>query len=642
MMKLNSITNRIKSTPKKLIALIAVLLVLAVPAFVLAGWGPDRPTFDYNVPCDNGQNANSRCGSLTGPVFNSFIHTPSYGDERNFTTIADVVPGQSPTEGDFKETSNAQPGKEYWVRTLVHNDANQSTNDAAHNFIGVAHNTRVRLQIPTEAGNGVEVMTHVTADNAAPNHVWDTASLANQTQKFDVSYVPGSAAIYNGVHQGGMALSDEIVSANGTKIGFENMNGDVPGCFDFSAYVYVKVKVAAPQVRLEKQVRLKGQGPDDWKESIKAKKGQRVQYVLDFLNNGNGTAHDLVIRDKLPSNVQLVPGSVEWVDTNRPDGTPIPDASVFSDNGLLVGNYGVHGGGFIYFDAIVKNDVKECEAKNVAFIRGSDTPEQEDEATVVIEDCVPPQPVVKCDLMTATSIGDNKYRFDTTYTATNGAKLKTATYTFGDNSAPLVTDKTTVEHTYAKPGTYVSKVTLTFQVGDQTKEVTSPECMKTITINPPTVVVKCDQLTAESLGDRQFRFTVRHSSQNATYKSATFNFGDNSAPVTGSATTVNHTYAQDGDYQVRASVTFTVNGQDQTVTSDACAMTVRAQTPKNNCPIPGKEHLPMNSPECKNVPVTTVLPNTGAGDILGIFAATTVAGVIAYHLRLLASRRFGA
>lgn len=38
-------------------------------------------------------------------------------------------------------------------------------------------------------------------------------------------------------------------------------------------------------------------------------------------------------------------------------------------------------------------------------------------------------------------------------------------------------------------------------------------------------------------------------------------------------------------------------------------------------------------------PTAKVLPNTGAGDVLGIFAATTIAGTVAYRLRLRAARR---
>ena len=42
---------------------------------------PNRVPFDYNKACDPTDNdPYDRCGSLDGPVFNSFINTPSRGD----------------------------------------------------------------------------------------------------------------------------------------------------------------------------------------------------------------------------------------------------------------------------------------------------------------------------------------------------------------------------------------------------------------------------------------------------------------------------------------------------------------------------------------------------------------------------------
>src|SRR5690349_12346600 len=126
MMKFTRIRKIFSNLSKKTslgLVVVGTVAVLAIPASVLAGFGPNRPTFDYNKfdpskSCTDPSQANGRCGSMDGPVFNSFINTPSYGDERNFTRIAEVVPGQSPTAADFRETSTAVAGKSYWVRTL--------------------------------------------------------------------------------------------------------------------------------------------------------------------------------------------------------------------------------------------------------------------------------------------------------------------------------------------------------------------------------------------------------------------------------------------------------------------------------------------------------------------------------------------
>jgi uncharacterized repeat protein (TIGR01451 family) len=134
----------------------------------------------------------------------------------------------------------------------------------------------------------------------------------------------------------------------------------------------------------------------------------------------------------------------------------------------------------------------------------------------------------------------------------------------------------------------------------------------------------CD-LLAVSQGDNRsvkitdFKTTAKNG---ATFKHAVVDWGDSSTKLTsnnliGQA----HTYGQDGTYTITATAYFTVNGQEKSATSQACAKTV---TFKNNVPV---------------TPTTpTTLPNTGAGDIAGIFAAVSVAGTVAHKLFL--GRRF--
>jgi hypothetical protein len=46
--------------------------------------------------------------------------------------------------------------------------------------------------------------------------------------------------------------------------------------------------------------------------------------------------------------------------------------------------------------------------------------------------------------------------------------------------------------------------------------------------------------------------------------------------------------------------------------------------------------LPPNSPECKPpvLGTSTELPNTGAGDVIGFFSATTIAGALIHRFML--------
>ncbi len=570
-MKLTNLFKKL-STKTKVVTFVATALVaIAVPSVVIAGFGPgNRPTYDYTKACNpNDNDPYDRCGSMDGPVFNSFINTPTYGDERNFNRMAEVVAGQKPTDADYGETKVATPGKEYWVRTLVHNNANQETNDAEDNFKGVAKNTRVKVDIAEGVANGVDVMSTVTADNAKPGEVWDTSTLQNENQKFSVQFVPGSARLFNSVYteqSAGKTLPDEIVNgAQGTKIGHRDMDGNLPGCFEFEAYVYVKVKVNAPEINLEKEVRMKGEGVNDWRETVEAMRDDTVQYRIKFQNTGTATASDLALRDRLPSNLELVPGSVDWVDENKPEpGFKVSDTALFSQGGLLLGNYGAGGGGYIYFDAKVKDTVDECEALNVALIRGNGIPEQEDNAKVVIKDCVPPvvTPVYSCDALRVQKVSKFEYRFTTESTARSGAEFESYTYDFGDNTEPLTTDSQEPQtHTYTTVGEYATKVTANFTVDGARVSDSGAECMATITI-PQTPTENC--------------------------------------PIPGK----------------------------EHLPKDS----PKCKEPGDKCPLPGKGHLPKDSDECAE------LPDTGMGSVAGIFAATTAAGTVA-HAAIVRRRR---
>jgi uncharacterized repeat protein (TIGR01451 family) len=527
-MRLQSIISRIKRAPRKTALAAALFIGVALPVTVFAAWGPDRPTYDWNEPAD-------RKGSLNGPVFNSFINTPSYGDERNFVTVSDAGTGQ------WRDSVNATPGEEVEVRVYVHNDANQNTNASG---LGVAKNTRVRVYIPEGTANGFDVAGYVSADNATPARVYDTGLIKNDAQAFALNYVPGSAKIYNNsAWTNGTPLPDAVVSEQGTQIGYDQLNGDLPGCFEYRAVITVKMKVTAPALHLEKKVATPGSS--EWRDRLTAKAGDTVSWLIDYKNTGTSLMENINIRDQLPAGTQVVPGSVMMFDSNFPNGQQLSDTGLFSDGGVNVGNYAPNGGGFIRFRTVVTQEVVDCKARNIAYGSANNVPNQEDDAEVVIENC---EPVV--------------------------------------------------------------------------------------------AVVSCDALNAQALGNRTFRYTVEYTAQNAVLKTISYDFGDDSEAFVTDKTTADHTYAADGEYTTRATLTFDVDGEERTVSGDNCMTTISAKTPKEYCPIPGKEHLPKDSPECKETPVTpvtpvdtpTTLPNTGAGDVAVIFAAVTAGATMATEL----------
>lgn len=173
-------------------------------------------------------------------VFNSITDSePIGGDERNF------VAARENTENPTAETNHwnanditVEDGKEYVIRAYVHNN-NPLSSDA------VATNTKVAFSIPSTSAKQVTVNGFIKADNAEPDEYWVSVRL-NAEQDFHLEYVYDSALLENnGIGKGGMKLSDEIVTEatkGGVLIGYDALDGNIPGCYEYASYVTIRVK----------------------------------------------------------------------------------------------------------------------------------------------------------------------------------------------------------------------------------------------------------------------------------------------------------------------------------------------------------------------------------------------------------------
>ena len=131
---------------------------------------------------------------------------------------------------------------------------------------------------------------------------------------------------------------------------------------------------------------------------------------------------------------------------------------------------------------------------------------------------------------------------------------------------------------------------------------------------------RCDLLNITRGANRtvtisEFKTTATNG---ATFKDVTINWGDKETSLFTNPVGKNHQYKNDGTYTIVATARFTVDGQDKTATSSACTEQVTF-SPKPTTPTPSK------------------LPNTGAGEVVSLFGATTALGAVAHSLR----RRFG-
>jgi len=407
-----------------MLSLVVVAVLAMVPAMVFA-FGPDRPTFDYNKAPVNGSTCTSAdeaahdiCGSLTGPVFDSFVNTPGYGDEESFVTIAQAPDGNTNPVGDnFSHTLTAVPGQSYWLRIYVHNNANQGKNCSADHLDangdctqldagspGIATNTHVQLAFNQGQANGQDLKAYISADNA--DKVWDEATLTNDANQFSLAYVPGSAvALTNGQNTTLQPLNDDIAGPNGVKLG-EDFNGNVnnsgnyPGCFNFVSRIYVKVIAKAPALKVTKQAFVSGTQNEVDGKSVAP--GTHVTWKVHFSNLGSDVANNVTLRDTLPQDDTFVPGTLKWYDASQ-NGVVQNSGNediFFNKGGINFGNYaaltdaektaGDDSADFTY-QTVVGDAPNVCQITNTVFVRTTGTPETSATSTVNVSNasCTP-------------------------------------------------------------------------------------------------------------------------------------------------------------------------------------------------------------------------------------------------------------
>lgn len=334
--------NTISRMPKRAIFSLATLGTLIGVTGVVSAWFPDRPTYTIENPAPH-------------VTFNSITNNPNEGDERAFFEVKDAAHTQT---GGFAHTiNNLHDGQELLLRVYVHNNAADNLNDPNFTGSGVARNTKVRVHLPTATASALKANAYITADNAQPQEVADTIDLSDDGP-FKLEYVLGSARQYTNAVPSGIVLSDNIVTT-GAPIGYNQADGNVPGCFQYDSIVTLKVKVKAPAYSVSKSVRFEGQTSADWKESIKAKPGQNVEWRVEFKNNGGTMLEDVKVVDSVPAGLTVVPGSIKLFNSNNPSGVAVTDAAIQANGRQInvnLGNYNPGSNAFVTFKTKVAEE----------------------------------------------------------------------------------------------------------------------------------------------------------------------------------------------------------------------------------------------------------------------------------------------
>lgn len=204
--------------------------VVAIPATTFAGFYPlDRQTYTCGATRSDGT---TPCEGADHVVFNSFTNNPVVGDERPF--LAGSINGANVTD-----TVNVKDGDIVTLRAYVHNNADPNKIGEA---AAVAKNVRIHVQLPNDSKTSQTVVAFISADNASPASINDTMQVAGNSA-LSLSYVAGSATFEHkadGVNMHVDPVDDSVVTKNGASL------GGIRGCFQYSGYVTLKVKVSMP------------------------------------------------------------------------------------------------------------------------------------------------------------------------------------------------------------------------------------------------------------------------------------------------------------------------------------------------------------------------------------------------------------
>lgn len=346
MSKLHTFFKKITSEYSRL-AVVILLAATLLPAAAFA-WGPNRPTYSINAPADH-------------VTMNSITDNPKIGDERNFMRVRE----QSARNETYADSIAVTPGKEYVVFVYYHNNASSTFNSDAHNKKGIARGAYMKSQIPAIVKNNTptKATAYVGASNANPAEVYDDITFENKTGgDVEMRYVPGSTTIHNLGPTNGKILPDTILSGGGIKLGYDAIDGNLPGCNQYAGFVTYRVKAEQPNFTFKKEVRKNG--TKEWKENITVNSGDKVDYLLTYKNTGTTDQNDVIMKDVLPKGITYVKGSAKLANSSYPSGTAIGDG--IGEGGKNIGNYKATANAFLTFSATVTGTACETLTNTAA------------------------------------------------------------------------------------------------------------------------------------------------------------------------------------------------------------------------------------------------------------------------------------
>ena len=167
-----------------------------------------------------------------GPMFNYFTDAPGVGDEHDFLRI------QKADGSRVNSVEQCEGDVNMWF--YVHNSQAAANNGTDYTGPGVAHDTRLRVQMPAGEKNSQEIKAFVSASNATT--VSDGAFITCGGTPIALNFA-GITDIYTTAPEG-YNLTGDITSAQGATLALKGKPGDLmPGCWDHRVRLNFKLTI---------------------------------------------------------------------------------------------------------------------------------------------------------------------------------------------------------------------------------------------------------------------------------------------------------------------------------------------------------------------------------------------------------------
>ena len=128
----------------------------------------------------------------------------------------------------------AEDGKTYIIRMWIHNMCCLEDNNTAKDV-------RAWFSLPMDTGTQLVVKGIFASSNATPSKYWDSVVFISD-QDFYLEYIDGSAALNNNIYEN-LSLPNELVISEGALLGYDCLDGNIPGGYPYSCVVTIQVKV---------------------------------------------------------------------------------------------------------------------------------------------------------------------------------------------------------------------------------------------------------------------------------------------------------------------------------------------------------------------------------------------------------------